>query len=140
MKKRYVKIIKNNIIPLKKFVALTMWPWIFIRRVLYDMEMNHELIHCDQQLEMLIIGAVLFVLLLTLGCEWWSLLGIPVFFWWYLIEWLIRLAIYRNLYEAYRNIAFEQEAYLNQHSAWYTDERRHFSWVKYLNRKTFRKI
>lgn len=118
MKRRYVKVIINNIIPFKGFAAITILPFIFCRRALHDMELNHEIIHCEQQCEMLILP----------------------FFVWYGVEWMIRLIFYRNFYEAYRNISFEQEAYLNQHSAWYSTDRRHFSWVKYLNRKTFRKI
>ena len=113
-----VKVIMNNIIPPKSFMACTIWPWIFCRRTLKDMDVNHETIHCEQQEEMLILP----------------------FFLWYGVEWLIRLIIYRNTFEAYRNISFEQEAYLNQHHAWYTSERRHYAWIKYLTRKTFRKI
>ena len=118
MGRKNIKVILNDYFPLKTFIACTIWPFIFCRRILHDMDLNHEIIHCEQQLEMLILP----------------------FFVWYGVEWLIRLLLYLNFYEAYRNISFEQEAYLNQHSAWYTDERRHFSWVKYLNRKTFRKI
>lgn len=113
-----IRIVKNNIIPPKGFCAITIWPWIFCRRTLKDIDVNHELTHCEQQEEMLILP----------------------FFLWYGVEWLIRLILYRNFYEAYRNISFEQEAYLNQHQAWYASERSHFAWIKYLTRKTFRKI
>ena len=140
MKRRYVKIVKNNIIPLKKFVATTIWPWIFCRRYLYDDEENHELIHCDQQLEMLIVGLVLSIILYIIGFGWWSMLCIPLFFWWYGIEWAIRLAIYRNFFEAYRNIAFEQEAYMNQNYALYQTERRRFAWIEYIGKKSFKRI
>jgi hypothetical protein len=116
-KRMKVKVIMNNIIPPKSFLACTIWPFIFCRRKLHDMDLNHEIIHAEQQEEMLILP----------------------FFIWYGIEWLIRLIIYRNTFEAYRNISFEQEAYLNQHQAWYTSERCHFAWIKYLTRKTFRK-
>lgn len=112
------KIIMNNIIPFKGFAAITIFPFIFCRRALHEMDINHESIHCEQQLEMLILP----------------------FFLWYGVEWLIRLILYRSFYEAYRNISFEQEAYLNQHQTWYVNERSHFAWLKYLNRKTFRKV
>ena len=112
-----IKVIQNNIIPFKGFSALTIWPIIFCRRELHDMDITHETIHCEQQLEMLILP----------------------FFLWYVVEWLIRLILYRNFYEAYRNISFEQEAYLNQNQMWYPEERSHFTWIKYLTKKTFRK-
>lgn len=113
-----VKVIMNNIIPPKSFLACTIWPFIFCRRKLHDMDLNHEIIHAEQQEEMLILP----------------------FFLWYGIEWLIRLIIYRNTFEAYRNISFEQEAYLNHHRRVYTGERHHYAWMKYITRKTFRKI
>lgn len=111
------KIILNKIIPLKGFAALTIWPFIFCRKKMHDMDINHEMIHLEQQEEMLLLP----------------------FFIWYGVEWFIRLLLYRNFYEAYRNISFEQEAYLNQHSMWYCSERSHFTWIKYLTKKTFRK-
>lgn len=47
--------------------------------------------------------------------SWWmlSLIAIPVFLYyaWYLIEYLIRLIIYRDHDKAYRMLAFEQEAF-----------------------------
>ena len=46
---------------------------------------------------------------------WWmlSLLTIPVclYYVWYLVEYLVRLIMYRDSGKAYRMIAFEQEAY-----------------------------
>ena len=113
-----IRVIKNKIIPLKGFAAITIWPFIFTKIDMRTTDINHETIHCEQQLEMLILP----------------------FFLWYVVEWLIRLLLYRNFYEAYRNISFEQEAYLNQHNTWYVTERSHFAWVKYLTRKTFRKV
>ena len=70
---------------------------------------NHESIHWQQQLEMLII----------------------FFYLWYVIEWLIRLP--RG--NAYRNLSFEREAYGNENNYDYLEMRRPYAWVKKINNK-----
>lgn len=108
--------IVNPIIPFKGFVAMAIWPVIFIRleyagryTAKYD---NHEHIHLQQQKEMLLI----------------------FFYLWYGIEYLIRLIQYGggNRKQAYRNISFEREAYANQGNANYLNERCFWSFMKYL--------
>ena len=108
--------IKTNILPPKGFAAITLWPFILIRRdweekadeSKYLTVLRHEAIHAEQQKEMLIV----------------------FFYLWYLIEWLIRLAYYKSASEAYRNISFEREAYENQYKVIYN--RRWFEWLKYV--------
>lgn len=94
-----IRIVINNIIPFKGFKAITLWPWIFCRKALKDVDVNHEMIHVRQQGEMLII----------------------LFFIWYVIEWVIRLAINWNFNKAYRNISFEQEAYNHEDEVYYNE-------------------
>ena len=48
-------IIKNQIIPRKGYVAITIWPFIFCRHEMDESDITHELIHGEQQKEMLII-------------------------------------------------------------------------------------
>jgi hypothetical protein len=38
-------IVKNNIIPFKNYVAITLWPFIFTKRTLSVVDINHEKIH-----------------------------------------------------------------------------------------------
>ena len=113
-KNRIMITVKNNIIPLKGFIALTLWPIVFVRK---DKEQlythiveRHEAIHGEQQKEMLMVFFLL----------------------WYGIEWLIKLFYYRNPMTAYKNTSFEREAYNNQNDPAYLDGRRHYSWIKYL--------
>ena len=112
-----VRIVQNNIIPFKGFKAITIWPFIFCRQILKDVDVNHELIHAKQQQEMLIV----------------------LFYIWYVTEWLIRLIIYWNTEEAYRNFSFEQEAYDNETERCYLDVRKHFAWVRYIFKKSYEK-
>ena len=50
-----MKIIYNKIIPFKGYKAMAIWPFIFARKKLSEIDINHEKIHLAQQLELLII-------------------------------------------------------------------------------------
>lgn len=111
-----MKIIKNNIIPFKGFVAITLWPFIFIRKDKYK-QYNyiikcHEKIHGKQQKELLIIFFLL----------------------WYGIEWFIKWIYYNNCLRAYKNISFEREAYSNQNNTEYLGKRKPFSFIHYIRK------
>lgn len=133
------KIIYNKIIPFKGYTAMALLPFIFSRvKELKDYVVNHESIHLRQQLEMLIVGAAIAIVMFVLGCGWWSLMPLPLFLWWYGIEYLIRLWIYNNYNQAYRNVAMEQEAYIHQNDMEYLANRKVFAWVRFLGKTTFR--
>lgn len=120
-----MKIIRNSIIPFKGFSAINLFGVIFVRKEIrqqhnislrnYGIILNHELIHMAQMKELLYIP----------------------FYLWYIFEWLIRLAIYRNKREAYRNISFEREAYDKQTYFDYIiyDERKPYAFIKYIFKK-----
>ena len=98
----------NNIIKIKKhpfgknYLAINLFGFIFTRRDLDPVELNHELIHSAQQRELLYIP----------------------FFIWYGIEWLVLYFKYRNWTTAYFHIRFEQEAYRNQYDLEYLGNRK----------------
>lgn len=124
-------IVPNRYIPFEGFKAMCLWPFIFIRdsfKIDWN-DINHENIHGIQQLEMGVVGMIIAIVLWMLDCGYWSLLTIPVFFWWYLIEWGIRHFMKGN---AYRNISFEKEAYTNEKEVSYISKRSPFAWIKYL--------
>lgn len=103
-------MITNKHIPFKGFCAMTLYPFVFVRRAtkLDAVGQNHELIHCEQQKEMMWIG----------------------FFVWYCIEWMVLLLLYRNPRKAYCNISFEQEAYKNETNMEYLKHRKRFAWIR----------
>ena len=112
-----MKLIKvyNNIIPWRGFIALTLYPWVFIREELrskYTPTVNrHETTHGLQQLETL-----------------WLL-----FFIIYGLEYIIKLPLCCFDFDrAYKSISFEQEAYANQGKVNYNNERKHYAWIKYI--------
>lgn len=99
----------------KYFVGITLWPFIILRdrtRLKDKGLINHERIHLRQQLEMLLV----------------------IFYLWYLIEYLIRLAITKKSYRAYRRISFEQEAYNHEYDFTYVRRRRPYAWFKFVFR------
>ena len=102
----------NNLIPFKGYTAMTVWPFLFIRKgvKVSDKLIRHEEIHATQQKEMLIV----------------------FFYVWYVMEWLVRCLMYCNMKAAYKNVSFEREAKTNETNAAYLEERRLFSWVKYI--------
>ena len=71
---------------------------------------NHESIHTAQMRELLYLPFYII----------------------YLVEWLIRLFLKGN---AYFNISFEREAYKNESNYDYLEQRKHYSWTKYLRMK-----
>lgn len=105
-------IVKNRIIPLDGYKAMTVWPFIFVRKEIDGETINHEMIHGRQQVEMLLVP----------------------FFIWYVAEWLIRLVFGHG--NAYHNIGFEREAFANEWDDEYLENRRAYAWWKYmLNKK-----
>lgn len=104
-----MKIIRQNILPPKGFLAINLFGLLFCKKdaKINDVIVNHESIHTAQMKEMLYIP----------------------FYLWYVIEWLIKLLFKGN---AYRNISFEREAYDNQYNLNYLKERKRYNWIKRL--------
>lgn len=104
-----MKIIYNSLIPIKGFTAITLWPFIFVRKEFKNTNLsytvNHENIHGAQQKELLLIGFYII----------------------YLYEWIRNLIIYKDSNKAYTLISFEREAYSNMYNLNYLKERKHFA-------------
>ena len=109
-----MKIIYNNLIPFKGFIAINLFGVLFVRNEYkkrfdsggFTTTLNHESIHTEQIKE----------------------LGYIFFYIWYLIEWLLRLP-FGN---AYYNISFEREAYTNEKNIKYLQTRKRYSFLKYI--------
>ncbi len=104
--------ISKYIVP-KGFVGLTLYPFIFLKNKTLKEDttlINHERIHLKQQLELCILA----------------------FYLWYLIEWFIKILVYKNAFSAYKNISFEREAYLNENDLDYLTTRKNWAFINYL--------
>ncbi|MBO4564379.1 MAG: hypothetical protein J5720_02995 [Bacteroidaceae bacterium] len=102
--------ILNHIIPFGTYKAINLFGIIFTKMPLQPSEVNHEMIHTRQLLEMAVFG----------------------FYLWYLVEWGIRFLKLRNMKQAYYNISFEREAYANEANLNYLKTRKLFASFKYL--------
>lgn len=97
----------------KGFRGFTFFPFVFLsdkKDREHSVLLNHERIHIKQQLELLVV----------------------FFFIWYGIEFLIRLLHYKNRREAYYNISFEREAFVNEKDLDYLKQRSFWSFLKYV--------
>jgi len=91
--------------------GMAIFPFIFSKsKMPGKVLLNHETIHLKQQLE----------------------LGLLPFYFWYFLEYLIRLIQYKNHYLAYLNISFEREAYANEREFEYLVNRKFWAFLKYM--------
>ena len=92
-------------------LAITILFFLFYRdEKLREDVRTHEYIHFRQQLELLFVGM-------------WFI---------YIVNFLINLLKYKEFYKSYKNVVFEKEAYSNDKDSNYLNNRKVFSWVKYL--------
>ena len=105
-------VISKYIIP-KGFAGLAVYPFIFLKKTSLKSDIfliNHEEIHLKQQRETFIL----------------------LFFFFYIMEWVIKLLIYQNTALAYKNISFEKEAYLNEGNINYLNNRKPWAFLNYI--------
>lgn len=105
-------IVTKYLIP-KGFRGLAVFPFVFVKYRLDKQNtffLNHEKIHLQQQLELLIIP----------------------FFVWYFLEFFLRWIQYKNFDMAYRNISFEREAYTNEKDIEYLKNRHFWAFLEHI--------
>lgn len=152
MKVFYQSKIAKLVTFMANFATVMLFGAVFTEhKELTKMTLAHEATHVTQYQTLFSLGLCidLITLFTCFGFNiygWWmlSLIAIPIFLYYiyYLIEYLIRLVIYRDRDKAYRMIAFEQEAYdLQQEWAKPCPERRSaysFSFFKYYRKNSNR--
>lgn len=93
--------------------AMAIYPFILVKSKAHKNDtvlVNHEKIHHQQQLELLLIP----------------------FYVLYFLNYVINLLIYRSHYQAYLNIAFEKEAYQHECEINYLAKRKRYNWFKLI--------
>ncbi|TAG58869.1 MAG: hypothetical protein EAZ27_01225 [Cytophagales bacterium] len=95
--------------------GITLYPFIILKDKNFKNNkilMNHENIHIQQEIELLILP----------------------FYIWYLTEYFLYRLQGMSKIKAYHNISFEKEAYQNDFNLHYLSERKCFSFFKYLKK------
>jgi hypothetical protein len=64
------------------------------------------------------------------------LFGISLFYIWYGLEYVIIRFFHNKQSFAYHDVSFEEEAYNNDEDLNYLDNRKHFSWFKFIRIKS----
>lgn len=110
-----IRTIYNRLLPWGDFVALTVYPFIFVRKdqrgKYTSTAFRHEKTHALQQRELLLLP---FLVL-------------------YGLEWIVKMPLCRfDRHRAYRSISFEQEAYATQREIDYNMIRSSYAWRKYV--------
>lgn len=129
-----MKIIYNKFIPLKGFKAMMLFGLLFVREgvTMSETDMNHEKIHAGQYREVTFTCFLAAVLLSVFGL-WWTLPVAPlVYYIWYVVEWIVRLAILKDAHAAYRAICFEREAYANETDLEYLSNRKGYAFLDFF--------
>ena len=130
---------------LADFATVMLFGAVFTEHLyLSDRTKYHEAAHVEQYQTLFTAGLALAVgIMFTCFAfdryGWWllALIAIPLllYYAWYLVEYVVRLIMYRDADKAYRMIAFEQEAYdLENEYRKPCSERRHassFSFIRY---------
>lgn len=99
-----MRIVRVKHFPPGGYLAINLFGVVFAKVALSAVDRNHERIHTAQMRE----------------------LGYIPFYIWYVLEWLVLLLRYRNLFLAYRNIRFEKEAYNHEDDLNYLSRRKHY--------------
>ena len=120
------------------YTAITLFMMIFFKRpkekVKQD-DITHETIHVLQQLEMMVTGTILALIVgLIWGFSWWLvLIPLLLFYAVYVLEYIIALPFNKFMNnDSYHTVSFEEEAHSNEDNINYPDERKWFAWVGYL--------
>lgn len=137
-----MKIICNNLIPFGRFDALTVFFWLFVKLPAKPSArlLNHEKIHCRQQVEIMVAClAINAGLIACFGASWWWMLtSIPAPFVIYGLS--VGIEILLPPYDrAYGSSCFETEAIYNEHDVNYTRQwwRHLFGWCLCISNRKY---
>ena len=122
---------------MKGYFAITILFWMVIRKEFQESLPwwvdIHENTHLRQEIELGAVGAVIGMVMLAYGMGWWSILPLFLFYWWYGLEFLVKLPFCRfKIRMAYMSVSLEQEAYAYHFDKSYLERRKHFAWMRFI--------
>ena len=127
----------TNVLSLNFAIAITIFPFVFYKNKYLKQNArirSHETIHIQQQFELGLVGAVVYIMICLITGFWLAFL--PVLFLFYILygifylrnKWLFKL----DHMNSYRLIPFEREASRYENLYNYVVLRRPFAWRKFL--------
>ena len=136
-------ILKNKFIPFGNYVLMNVFGIILFSKgdYLNPINLNHEKIHSRQILECAIVASLIvlaLVLIFNISC-WWFIASLSSFYIWYGLEYLI-IRIFGNKdsqTDRYHEVSFEEEAHNDDSNLNYLNNRKLFSWIKYIKINTY---
>lgn len=139
MKKVFLdSIVAKIVLVFSICTTITLGPFVFSKlKKVSQWVVNHECMHAQQWNEVSILSGIFIlsaVLVFGIHPAWLFMAGITYYIW-YVTEWLIKLIVYRDQPTAYRSVCFEYEAYKNQADNNYLENRKYFSWLKFVFKK-----
>jgi hypothetical protein len=116
----------------KGFAAITLGCFVLAKGKLTERMKRHEMIHVAQYLEVTCTMLVGLALASVLTGMWWLLALTPVVYYGlYVFNWFVAFLV-PTVENPYRAISFEREAYDNEDSACYINNRPLFGWIRYI--------
>lgn len=116
-----MKVVYNRFIPFKGYLAINLFGILFVRGTRDEKEhringrvMNHEMIHTAQMKELAYI----------------------FFYLWYFMEYCVIRLCHKKQGCAYHDVSFEEEAYLHENDEQYLQNRKHYSWIKFVKARS----
>lgn len=135
-------VFKNKFIPFGDYTLMNIYGILLFSKLdsIPDVQLNHEKIHSRQILECAIVTSLIlliFILLFNISC-WWFIASASTFYIWYGLEYLIIRIFGKkdSQVDRYYEVSFEEEAYNNDSNLDYLNNRKLFSWTKYIKINT----
>ncbi len=114
--------------------VITIFPFVFYKNEYIKMNKtisNHEAIHIQQQIECGVAGLIIFIAgVISFDLFLVFLPAVFLYYILYAVMYVLNLIIYKDDYNAYRNIPFEIEAFNHENQYDYIVFRRWFAWIK----------
>lgn len=131
-------VIKNKFIPFKGYETINLFGILFTKKDVDYVEYNHEAIHTEQILECTVLGLIIICFICSILNQslLWLLISPFTFYILYGLEYLVIRLFHKKQNDAYHDVSFEEEAYINQDNLNYIKSRFPFTWIIYVKLKS----
>lgn len=131
-------VINNKFIPFKGYETINLFGILFTKGYIDKFEYNHENIHTQQLIECFIAGAIIIFAICAIFdySLLWMLISPATFYILYCLEYVAIRLFHKKQSNAYKDVSFEEEAWLNQNNLDYVKSRIPFNWIRFVKPKS----